>query len=306
MPIVLTSNASATTASLSLSRANDSLRTSLERLSSGKRINHSRDDAGGLAVAYKIKSEGSRTLAVMQNIRNALSYLQLQDGSMEAVGKIFDRMSELRTMASDITKNSGDIENYSKEFVELQLQLDQIKNDKYNGISLFAGNGPPPANGGLKGTGFYRKSDGSQVTYEKFGRILQASPSSAMKTVSINVVNLEFVASYDALDPSKVQVNAIGYADRITDFAISLFTDAMGKIADVRAENGAEQNRLRFTLSSMESFYANMEAAHGRIMDADIAAESTRFARSNILVQSSSSMTVQAKQLTSLALTLIQ
>ena len=306
MPIVLTSNASATTASLSLSRANDSLRTSLERLSSGKRINHSRDDAGGLAVAYKIKSEGSRTLAVMQNIRNALSYLQLQDGSMEAVGKIFDRMSELRTMASDITKNSGDIENYSKEFVELQLQLDQIKNDKYNGISLFAGNGPPPGNGGLKGTGFYRKSDESQVTYEKFGRILQVSPSSAMTTVSINVVNLEFVASYDALNPSKVQVNAIGYADRITDFAISLFTDAMGKIADVRAENGAEQNRLRYTLLSMESFYANMEAAHGRIMDADIAAESTRFARSNILVQSSSSMTVQAKQLTSLALTLIQ
>ena len=306
MPIVLTSNASATTASLNLSRANDSLRTSLERLSSGKRINHSRDDAGGLAVAYKIKSEGSRTLAIMQNIRNALSYLQLQDGSMEAVGKIFDRMSELRTMASDITKNSGDVENYSKEFVELQLQLDQIKNDKYNGISLFAGNGPPPGNGGLKGTGFYRKSNGSQVTYEKFGRILQASPSSAMKTVSINVVNLEFVATYDALDPSKVQVNAIGYADRITDFAISLFTDAMGKITDIRAENGAEQNRLRYALLSMESFYANMEAAHGRIMDADIAAESTRFARSNILVQSSSSMTVQAKQLTSLALTLIQ
>ena len=225
---------------------------------------------------------------------------------MEAVGKIFDRMSELRTMASDITKNSGDVENYSKEFVELQLQLDQIKNDKYNGISLFAGNGLPPGNGGLKETGFYRKSNGSQVTYEKFGRILQASPSSAMKTVSINVVNLEFVASYDALDPSKVQVNAIGYADRITDFAISLFTDAMGKITDIRAENGAEQNRLRYALISVESFYANMEAAHGSIMDADIAAESTRFARSNILVQSSSSMTVQAKQLTSLALTLIQ
>lgn len=305
MPIVLTSNASATTASLNLSRANDSLRTSLERLSSGKRINHSRDDAGGLAVAYKIKSEGSRTLAIMQNIRNALSYLQLQDGSMEAVGKIFDRMSELRTMASDITKNSGDIENYSKEFVELQLQLDQIKNDKYNGISLFAGNGPPPGNGGLKGTGLYRMSDGSQITYEKFGRTLQSSPSSAMTTVSINVVNLEFVASYDALDPSKVQVNAIGYADRITDFAISLFTDAMEKIADVRAENGAEQNCLLYTLLSMESFYSNMEAAHGRIIDAE-AAESTRFARSNILVQSSSSMTAQAKQLTSLALTLIQ
>ena len=190
----------------------------------------------------------------MQNIRNALSYLQLQDGSMEAVGKIFDRMSELRTMASDITKNSGDIENYSKEFVELQLQLDQIKNDKYNGISLFAGNGLP-GNDGLKGTGFYPKSDGSQITYEKFGRILQASLKKRHEGRIDQCRQFGVRGFIRCLDPSKVQVNAMGYADRITaDFAISLFTDAMGKIAGVRAENGAEQNRLRYTFHPWNPF----------------------------------------------------
>jgi flagellin len=306
MPITVNSNTSATLASLNLSRANDSLRSSLERLSSGKKINRASDDAGGLAVAYKIKSEGSRAMATMQNIRNALSYLQVQDGAMVALGNVFDRMAELRTMASDITKNSGDVENYSKEFVELQRQVDQLEEQTLNGMSLFASNGDSPSNNGLKGIGTYQKADGSVTTYEKFARKLQVNPSSSEGSISINVVNLEFIASYDAIDPTKVQVNAAGYADRITDFTISQMTEVMEKIADARAENGAEQNRVMQALEFMEVNYFNMEAAHGRIMDADIAVESTRFARNNVLVQSSAAMTVQANQLPNLTLTLIQ
>ena len=110
---------------------------SLERLSSGKRITSPADDAGGMAVAYKLNSTINRSYAVIQNSQNALSYLQVQDSGLETVGKILDRMSELRVMAQDITKNSGDIENYSKEFVELQSQLNQISKQTFNGISLF-------------------------------------------------------------------------------------------------------------------------------------------------------------------------
>ena len=87
MPIVVNSNASATSASFNLSRANDSLRKSLERLSSGNRINSSADDAGGLAVAYKLNSKLNRQ-AVIQNSQNALSYLQVQDSGLQTVGKI--------------------------------------------------------------------------------------------------------------------------------------------------------------------------------------------------------------------------
>jgi flagellin len=309
MPIVVNSNASATSASFNLSRANDSLRSSLERLSSGKKINRSGDDAGGLAVAYKLESEGKRTKATMQNMQNALSYLQVQDGVMSTLGKIFDRMSQLRTMAADITKNSGDAENYSKEFIELQFQLDQIANQRFNGISLFSSNGSAPLGNVTKGTETYRKSNGSIITYEKFARQLQLSPASGERSVSINVINFEFVAAYDALDPTKhhiVQRNGEMYADRITDFEISIFSDAMERIADARAENGAEQNRVMQGLELMEVNYVNMEAAHGRIMDTDIAAESTRFSRNNVLVQASAAMTAQANQLTNVALTLIQ
>ena len=82
MPIVVNTNTSATSASHNLSKANEALRKSLERLSSGKRINHAADDAAGLSVAYKLNSRINRTSAVMQNMQNALSYLQVQDLSL--------------------------------------------------------------------------------------------------------------------------------------------------------------------------------------------------------------------------------
>ena len=305
MPIVVNSNTSATSASFNLSRANDSLRSSLERLSSGKKINRSGDDAGGLAVAYKLESKGKRTKATMQNMQNALSYLQVQDGAMQTLGNIFDRMAQLRVMAGDVTKNSGDVENYSKEFVELQLQMDQMNNQKFNGLSLFAMNGAPPSNNGTKEIVAYQKPDGSPSTYQKFGRTLQVDPSGSGGSISINVINLEHVISYEAL-AGPVKLNAAGYAERITDFTISQMTDVMEKIADARAENGGEQNRVMQSLEFTEVNYVNLEAAHGRIMDTDIAAESTRFSRNNVLVQASAAMTAQANQLTNVALTLIQ
>ena len=89
-------------------------------------------------MAYKLGSTIKRSYAVVQNAQNALSYLQVQDASLITVGSILDRMSELRVMAQDITTNDGDIENYSKEFLELQSQLNQISREQFNGISLFA------------------------------------------------------------------------------------------------------------------------------------------------------------------------
>ena len=114
MPIVVNSNTTATVASFNLSRANDALRTSLARLSSGKRITNPSEDAGGLSVANKLASKLDRTEAVRQNIQNGISYLQVQDGALNTMAKLVDRMAELRTMASDVTKNTQDIENYSQ------------------------------------------------------------------------------------------------------------------------------------------------------------------------------------------------
>ena len=137
MPIVLNSNAAATNATFKLNQANDNLRRSIARLSSGSRITKPTDDAGGLAVAYKLQSSISRTEAALHNHQNALSFLQVQDGVLESIGSIVDRMAELRTMAADVSKNAADVENYSKEFLELQDQLNQMKREKFNGVELF-------------------------------------------------------------------------------------------------------------------------------------------------------------------------
>jgi flagellin-like hook-associated protein FlgL len=359
MPIVVNSNTTATIASFNLSHANDALRKSLARLSSGKRIVSPSDDAGGMAVAYKLNSKLKRTEAVQQNVQNGISYLQVQDGALSTIAKIADRMSELRTMASDITKNTGDVENYSKEFIELQRQLNQIRHEKFNGISLFATSQSPatPTSPELRPPVDKQGMtlDESGRRYAKFSREILTSADGVRRDghVSINIVNLQYVLSIGQVDtrfvstatatavnvtgqtaetingrPVYVNLGNVdngnqddfggsgttanqeiytsdGYLKSILFVSMGSFTDIIGRIADVRAENGAEQNRLNMTRSLLIQNQTNLEAAHGRIMDADVALESTRFARQNVLVQSSAAMVAQANQLTSIALQIL-
>ena len=213
MPIVVNSNSSATTASFNLSHANDSLRKSLARLSSGKRIVSPADDAGGLAVAYKLDSKLSRTEAARQNLQNGISYLQVQDGALTTVAKIVDRMAELRTMASDVTKNTQDVENYSKEFIELQRQLNQVRNEKFNGISLFSSsqspsvNTPPDLRPQLDKTSI--AVDDMGRTYQKFSRqILTTADGVEMDgNISLNVTNIQHMLSLGGIDTRFISTN---------------------------------------------------------------------------------------------------
>lgn len=123
MPLTINTNSSATTASFQLSASNAAMRRSLGRLSSGNRIVSPADDAGSLAVAYKLRSRLTRVERVAENLQNSISFLQVQSSALQVAGNVITRMSELKTMSMDITKNFGDIENYNKEFIELQRQL---------------------------------------------------------------------------------------------------------------------------------------------------------------------------------------
>lgn len=351
MPIVVNSNPSATTASNNLSKANDALRKSLARLSSGKRIVSPADDAGGLAVAYKLESRLNRIEALKQNVQNGISYLQVQDGALSAIGDVLTRMSELRTMAQDVSKNEQDVENYTKEFIELQRQISQVYREKFNGVSLFAvSSAPAVLNPPDLRPQLSKEVDGGVAengqTYNKFSRILYTHDSGQAEdgNVSIGVANMQFILSMGGLDTryvsaaaavsiaavasndpamnlgnlnsinsddfqSQITRNEIytsdGFLKSIMFVSVGQFTTAIERLADARAENGAEQSRLNMSLNLLNLNMANLEAAHGRIMDADIALESTRFARQNVLVQSSAAMVAQANQLTQVALTMI-
>ena len=137
MPIVINTNTSATVASFNLARNASDLQKSLARLSSGNRIVHPSDDAGGLAVSYKLTAQVHRLDAVRQNVANGVSFLQVQDGALKVVGNILDRISELKTMSLDVTKNATDRANYDTEVTELQQQLNDIMAEKFNGVNVF-------------------------------------------------------------------------------------------------------------------------------------------------------------------------
>jgi len=310
-------------------------------------------------VAYKLNSKLSRTEAVRHNVQNGLSYLQVQDGAMTTVAKVVDRMSELRTMASDVTKNTQDVENYSKEFIELQRQLSQVHREKFNGISLFAissslaVNTPPDLRPQLSKADAV---DDSGNTYQTFSRqiLTTADGVAADGNVSLNVINLQHVLSLGGIDTRFITTDTAtqiatdrantgnidgsgntrnffnlgnvnggnkdditvqaredevytsdGFLKSIMFVSVGSFTSIIERIADARAENGAEQSRLGMVDSLLMQNQTNLEAAHGRIMDADVALESSRFARQNVLVQSSAAMVAQANQLTSIALQLL-
>jgi flagellin-like hook-associated protein FlgL len=341
MPIVVNTNSAATTASLNLGRSNEALLKSLGRLSSGKRITSPADDAGGLAVALKLASKTNRTSAVIQNVQNGISYLQIQDGALGSIGKTLDRIAELRTMAQDVTKNTGDIKNYSKEFIELQSQLQQIRHTKLNGKSVFSGdldpdNLPHEINAEWQSRScqnpkqFIDFPGGRSVAvHQKYSRSLTANAEGieTLSSISISVVNLSDVLDvsspdkrYDSIwDPSNDGRVAGDYKQGITlgnidsgtaaDNRQTTFGDQSGgisndgflssilavsmaqitycieKLSDARAENGAETNRALQVVDLLQSNLTNLEAAHGLIMDADIALESTNSARQNVLVQ---------------------
>jgi len=111
--------------------------------------------------------------------------------------------------------------------------------------------------------------------------------------------------AYTSITSTTTGIGADNFIDSILDVDVSQFTEAIERLADMRAENGAEQNRVLNSIEMLQTTVTNLEAAHGRIMDADIALESTRFARQNVLVQASASMAAQANQLTNVALSLL-
>ena len=140
MSITINSNMAASYSALNMKRANNLLTKSLQRLSSGKRIITSpADDAGGLAVGMKIQSALKRAAASKDfNTQNGTSFLQMQDGVLKVAGEILDRMAELKSFYNDVSKSDLDRDTYNHEFKELETELNMLKGQKFNGVSLFA------------------------------------------------------------------------------------------------------------------------------------------------------------------------
>jgi flagellin len=275
MGISINTNISASLSSQNLSKSNMLLQKSLQRLSSGSKIASASDDAGGLAVSQRLAAALKRTDAQSANVSNALSFLQTQDGSLKSASDVLERMSELRTLASDVTKTSGDINNYLTEFQALQAEFSKVMAESFNGTSLFTSG---TATGSLT---VALSEDGSQTM-----TITQV----AMLTNNFTTVlggSISDIASF-----TNISTNAI--------------TSAISEMATNRANNGAQASRLQFALDSLAINHTNLEAANSRIIDVDVAKETTMLARNNILVQAGSAMLSQANASAQIALKLLQ
>jgi flagellin len=141
--MVINTNTAATNAAYNLGKNYADHQRNLTRLSTGLRINSSYDDAAGLAVSMKMAAQVRRADAYSANIANSRSFLETQDGALKQLGSMLERMSELKALAHDVTKNSGDVDLYEKEYIELQTQFALTTTEKFNGISLFSPTSTP-------------------------------------------------------------------------------------------------------------------------------------------------------------------
>ncbi len=139
MPLVINTNVAASAASVNLNNNNSMLQKSLARLSSGSKITSSSDDAGGLAVSMRMEAALRRTDAASTNVANAVSFLQTQDGGLKTSGKVLERISELKTLSTDVTKSATDVANYDTEFTALKAQLTSLATGSFNGVAMFGG-----------------------------------------------------------------------------------------------------------------------------------------------------------------------
>jgi flagellin len=300
MALSILSNAAANKASFSLNKNTAKLQKSLTRLSSGKKINNPYDDAGGLAVSMKLTSAISRNKSVISNIQNALSFAEVQDGALQSSATIINRMSELKSLSLDVIKSSADVANYDVEFKALQQQLHSIATEKFNGVSLFA----TDASSGTFGTNVVNVTiftsdqggSGSVVSLSK-GLLLSAlNFTSASDTTNVAVGTANSKSLANASGSTKVA---------ISELSIGFFTKALENVATLRATNAAGMARLQLAEDHARLTKANLEAANSRIMDVDVAEESTRFAKYNILTQASAAMLSQANQSSATALMLL-
>jgi flagellin len=299
MALSILSNPAASSAAFSLNKNSAKLQQSLNRLSSGKKITTPADDAGGLAVSMKLSSAITRNRSVISNIQNALSFAEVQDGALTSAATIVNRMAELKSMSMDVLKSSSDKANYNVEFQALQTQLHSIASEAFNGVTLFSSESSKTFGTHAVNVTIFTSDLGANGSTVSLGKALLVS------AVTFTSGTSTAAAAASASGSKSLAVASGGSKVSVGELGVSFFTKALENIATLRATNAAGMARLQLAEDHARLTMANLEAANSRIMDVDVAEESTRFAKYNILTQASAAMLSQANQASSTALLLL-
>jgi flagellin len=314
MPLNITSNAAASSAGYYLAKNHAALQKSMTRLASGKRIVAPYDDPGSLSVSMKLNAAISRLAGAQNNLQGAVSFLEVQDGILSTAGKIVNRMNELKGLGSqDPMKSSQDIASYNNEFRDLQVQLYQMSQQTFNGVSLFAiRNHLDSVDSVFRDSTTHNTvsihtspdgSTGSKLSLHK------ATLLSALTVTSANVNTAD--AWQDSNNTGAATIITFASADLSGTISLSqasseVYAKALENIAYLRAQGGGTMSRVTFSSDNISLQKTNMKAALGRIVDVDIAEESMEMAKYNILTQASAAMLAQANTTSDIALMLLR
>ena len=318
MSFTISNNSAVASASYYLGKNQQNLQTSIKKLASGKRIISPNDDPGTLSVAMKLNASVTRLTGARNNVQNAISFLEVQDGILENAGRIVNRMAELKGMASqDPMKSSQDVESYNNEFHDLQRQLYDISQMTFNGSSLFAQTGNSGTATVFKGAGNHTISihtsdqgtSGTKISLHKSALLSALTITNDGGTMA----SVEFSNSGKHTGTGTVSNTIFSFAASVSNKAWNLdavsmgvFEKALENVAYLRAQNGGGMSRLTFAADSLSVQQTNIRAALGRIEDVDIAEESSNLAKFSILTQAAAAMVAQANSTNDVALMLLR
>jgi flagellin len=284
MALSIINNVSSLNAQRNLSKTTNALTSNFAKLSSGMRINTSGDDAAGLAISERMKSQMRSLSQAERNANDGSSLLQTAEGALNENSGILIRMRELSMQAANGTLGDSEKSALQTEFGELTKELDRIANvTEFNGKKLLDGATPDGFTFQVGiGTG-----DNDKIT-AKLDAMTAASYGKDEDGATIDLSVLK-----------------IGGDDGDPSAALTAIDKAIAANSSARANIGATQNRLAVTVSNLQSANTNLAAANSRIRDVDVAEESASMTKNNILSQAGISVLAQANQLPSMALKLL-
>lgn len=285
MPITLLANITSLTAQRQLRVSQGSLEQSLERLSSGLRINRSADDAAGLGISENLKADIRSLAQAQRNANDGISMTQVAEGAMNEMQGIVGRMRELAVQSSNGTLGQTERDYIQTEFNELKAEIGRLAEvTEFNGAKLLNGD----ASAGLTIQIGIHSSANDRLTMS-----IARLSASTLGTVAASGASAAFIDAQSLSSASAARAS------------LSVFDAAITSLSNARAKLGAVQSRMSVAVTNLSSAQENLSAANSRIRDVDVASETANMTRYQILTQAGVAVLGQANQLPALALSLL-
>ena len=280
MPMTINTNLISQDAQRNLSQSQSSLATSMQRLSSGLRINSAADDAAGLAISQRMTTQVRGMNVAIRNANDGISLAQTADGALASVGNNLQRMRELAVQAQNSTNSGSDKDSLNQEFQQLGAEIGRVLGGtSFNGASILGA-----------GAGTLTFQVGANTT--------------ANDTITVTTVNMSTDPSITAVTGGKIDSTVT--SGTALNTVINDIDAAINDVNSQRAVFGATQNRFTAVITNLQTSVENQSAASSRITDADFASETANMSRAQILQQAGTAMVAQANQLPQQVLKLLQ